>query len=287
MSQDTNSKDLGKNLLWYAAAAGVALAAPAADAQIVYVDLDPDVCSVLGSNPLIDFDGDTVDDVTIVHNTYAAYGYYGDLNFVNGAFVAASSAGYYAQALSSGATISSAQMFGNGLFSALFGTGYSVGQWLGGLTAFVGFQFVADSGGAATNHFAWMRVAVPGDHSQVCVEDYAYESTPDAAIDAGAMPVAIEPLPDGTPGTHNLSSIYPNPFNPQAQFSLEIAEQQEVSIAVFDALGREVAMLHDGTLNAGTIHQFQIDGSNLPSGVYVVRATGEHFTDVRQVTLTK
>ena len=99
--------------------------------------------------------------------------------------------------------------------------------------------------------------------------------------------VAIEPGPDGLPGTHNLSAVYPNPFNPQANFTLEVAEQQSVRIAVYDALGREVATLFNGTLTAGTEHAFVIDGAGLPSGVYMVRATGEQFTDVRRVTLMK
>ncbi len=107
------------------------------------------------------------------------------------------------------------------------------------------------------------------------------------ACAAAVMPVAIEPGPDGVPGTHNLSAVYPNPFNPQARFTLEVAEQQNVRLAVYDALGREVATLYNGTLSAGPAHEFAIDGAGLPSGVYVVRATGEQFTDVRRVTLTK
>ncbi|MDX1440231.1 MAG: hypothetical protein R3284_10040, partial [Rubricoccaceae bacterium] len=190
MAKSTHS--LEKRLAAYAAAAGVAVAvSPIADAQVVYVDLDPDVCSAFGSNPTIDFDGDATADVTVVHNTYAAYGLYGDLNFAYGSFVAASTSGNYAAALSSGATISSAQIFGNGLFSALFGTGYGVGEWLGGLTAFVGFQFTADVGGGNTNHFGWMRVAVPPTHDEVCVDDYAFESTPGAPIDAATVPVEL------------------------------------------------------------------------------------------------
>ena len=108
------------------------------------------------------------------------------------------------------------------------------------------------------------------------------------ALDCAAVVmVAIEPGPDGLPGTHNLSSIYPNPFNPQANFTLEVAEQQSVRIAVYDALGREVAMLFNGTLTAGPEHAFTFDGAGLPSGVYMVRAVGEQFTDVRRVTLMK
>lgn len=97
----------------------------------------------------------------------------------------------------------------------------------------------------------------------------------------------IEPNPDGTPGTHNLSQAYPNPFNPQARFTLEIAEPQNVRIAVYDMLGREVAMLHSGALANGSAHSFTIDGAGLPSGVYFIRAIGEQFSDTRRVTLQK
>ena len=69
--------------------------------------------------------------------------------------------------------------------------------------------------------------------------------------------------------------------------ALEVAEQQSVRIAVYDALGREVITLYDGTVTAGTEHAFTIDGGGLPSGIYVVRATGEQFTDALSVTLLK
>ena len=98
---------------------------------------------------------------------------------------------------------------------------------------------------------------------------------------------AIEPRPDGTPGTHNLSRAYPNPFNPQARFTLEIAERQNIRIAVYDALGREVALLNNGVLSAGSVHSFIIDGAGLSSGIYIVRAIGDHFSDTRRVTLQK
>lgn len=107
------------------------------------------------------------------------------------------------------------------------------------------------------------------------------------AADARAAAVAIEPGPDGLPGTHNLSSIYPNPFNPQANFTLEIAEPQNVRIVIYDALGRKVATLFNGSLGSGTAHGFAIDGATLPSGVYMVRVIGELFADDISVTLLK
>ena len=40
--------------------------------------------------------------------------------------------------------------------------------------------------------------------------------------------------------------------------------------AVYDVLGRRVALLHEGMLGAGR-HAFGLDGGALPAGVYVVR----------------
>lgn len=89
------------------------------------------------------------------------------------------------------------------------------------------------------------------------------------------------------PGTHVLSAAYPNPFNPRSQFRLAVAQDQVVRIAVFDALGQQVDVLHDGALTGGTTHTFAIDGGNLPSGTYLYRVTGESFAESRTISLVK
>ena len=88
------------------------------------------------------------------------------------------------------------------------------------------------------------------------------------------------------PAGYMLSPVYPNPFNPQARFTLEMAEAQSVRISVFDLLGREIRVLHDGSLAAGSTG-FVIDGAGLPSGLYVLRAAGESFTTSRRMTLLR
>lgn len=64
------------------------------------------------------------------------------------------------------------------------------------------------------------------------------------------------------------------------------AERTTVQVVVFDVLGREVANLHDGLVEAGE-HRLPFDGADLPSGLYVVRASAgaEGFTE--QVTLLR
>lgn len=97
-----------------------------------------------------------------------------------------------------------------------------------------------------------------------------------------AVEVAI-----GLPETFRLSEAYPNPFNPETQFSLTVAIQQEVHVAVFDMMGREVTVLFQGTLEANQTKAFVFDAGNLPSGQYMYRVVGKTFNTSRTVTLLK
>ena len=97
---------------------------------------------------------------------------------------------------------------------------------------------------------------------------------------------AVE-VPTDLPANYLLSAPYPNPFNPQVQFSLEVAQSQQVRIEVINTLGRRVDVLQDGPLPGRGIHRFTFDAGSLPSGVYLLRVTGESFTATRTITLLK
>ena len=90
-----------------------------------------------------------------------------------------------------------------------------------------------------------------------------------------------------TPGTHMLTSAYPNPFNPQSQFTLAVAQDQIVTAELFNTLGQRVAVLFSGTVEANQAQLVTIDGAGLASGMYVVRVIGERFSDALSVTLLK
>jgi hypothetical protein len=66
-----------------------------------------------------------------------------------------------------------------------------------------------------------------------------------------------------------------------------VARTQNVEVALYDMLGRQVATLFNGTLAAGAQREFTIDGTNLSSGTYVYRVVGENFSQTRRVTLLK
>ncbi|MEO1077424.1 MAG: T9SS type A sorting domain-containing protein, partial [Bacteroidota bacterium] len=87
-------------------------------------------------------------------------------------------------------------------------------------------------------------------------------------------------------GTYRLESAFPNPFTATTQIGFTIPQTEEVSIAVYDMLGREVATLAKAAYPAGS-HQVTFDAANLPSGVYVYRMTAGETTLTERVTIVR
>jgi hypothetical protein len=89
------------------------------------------------------------------------------------------------------------------------------------------------------------------------------------------------------PGTHRLTNAYPNPFNSQATFSLTVAQEQQVHVELFDALGRKVRTLYNGTLTPNISKPIRIDAAHLPTGLYSYLVTGEYFRESKRLVLSK
>ena len=99
------------------------------------------------------------------------------------------------------------------------------------------------------------------------------------------MFVANEPG-SGSPTGFTLSAGAPNPFWDRTTLALTLDAPEEVSVRAYDLIGREVAVLHEGLLPAGT-HRLTFEGSRLPSGVYVLQARGDSEQETRRVTLIR
>ena len=84
-----------------------------------------------------------------------------------------------------------------------------------------------------------------------------------------------------------VEPVYPNPFNPQAQFRFAVQRAQPVRVELYDLLGRRAKVLYKGVAVAGQMQVVRIDGSDLPSGMYVVRVSGVSFVKAQTVTLLK
>lgn len=86
---------------------------------------------------------------------------------------------------------------------------------------------------------------------------------------------------------HLMTLPYPNPSSGQTQFSLMVKRAQPVTVEIYDMLGRRVAVLHDGLVNAEQAIAFVFDAAPLSSGRYVIQAKGETFASTQHLIVTK
>ncbi len=83
-----------------------------------------------------------------------------------------------------------------------------------------------------------------------------------------------------------LSQNYPNPFNPQTTIDYALPQASDVSLIVYDMLGREVDVLLDGPQVAGR-HTVRFGANHLPNGAYVYRLVAGDKTITRTMVLVK
>ena len=83
-----------------------------------------------------------------------------------------------------------------------------------------------------------------------------------------------------------LSQNYPNPFNPQTTIDYALPQAGDVSLVVYDMLGREVDVLLDGPQAAGR-HTVRFGANHLPNGTYVYRLVAGDKTITRTMVLVK
>jgi len=95
----------------------------------------------------------------------------------------------------------------------------------------------------------------------------------------------IQSVSDDNPvvSRFELLQNYPNPFNPKSEIGIRIAETGQVTLKVYDLLGREVAILLEAQKAPGS-YSVTWDAAGFPSGVYYYRmhvqpAEGGHAGD--------
>ncbi len=100
-----------------------------------------------------------------------------------------------------------------------------------------------------------------------------------------SLPVSNEVEPN-KPTKITLNQNYPNPFNPSTVISYQLALNSFVRLKIFDALGREVAVLEDGFKLAGN-HSVTFDASSLSSGIYFYQLETNGLVLTKKLTLIK
>jgi ribosomal protein S26 len=97
------------------------------------------------------------------------------------------------------------------------------------------------------------------------------------------------------PSDFQLYQNHPNPFNPSTMIEYEVPVPSEVHLAIYNSLGKLVAVLVDGQVREGrhsVMWNSSTYGKDLPSGVYMYRMTatgtdGRKFASVKTMMLVK
>ncbi|MBD3403353.1 T9SS type A sorting domain-containing protein, partial [candidate division GN15 bacterium] len=88
-----------------------------------------------------------------------------------------------------------------------------------------------------------------------------------------------------------LHQNYPNPFNPSTQISFTLPVRTEVTLEIFNILGRRVTTLVDDTRPAGTYtvewNGADTDGNPVATGIYFYRLHTDLFMQSRKMILMK
>ncbi|HKJ30830.1 MAG TPA: T9SS type A sorting domain-containing protein, partial [Balneolales bacterium] len=79
---------------------------------------------------------------------------------------------------------------------------------------------------------------------------------------------------------------YPNPFNPTTRIAFDVPKKSEVSLKVYDMLGRKVATLVNQDKAAGH-YTLNFDAQHLSSGVYIYRLQVGNKVISKKMTLIK
>jgi subtilisin family serine protease len=87
--------------------------------------------------------------------------------------------------------------------------------------------------------------------------------------------------------TFKLGQNYPNPFNPVTNIGFELPQASEVTLKVYDMLGREVAALMTNTRMSTGAHTVAFEASELPSGIYLYQLEAGEWSQTKKMSLIK
>lgn len=96
----------------------------------------------------------------------------------------------------------------------------------------------------------------------------------------------VAPINSGIPTGFALLQNYPNPFNPETRIKFQISFSNDVSLKVFDVLGRGVKTLVNERLQPGS-YETAFDGNGLASGVYLYRLQAGGVVETKKLLLLR
>ena len=123
--------------------------------------------------------------------------------------------------------------------------------------------------------------AVLYDAGTNAVLDSVASGASDTVIFKNVSTTGVETPSTGVPRAYDLEQNFPNPFNPSTIIRFGIARTENVSLIVYDILGRKIATLVDQMLAVG---RYQVAWNpNVASGVYFYRLQAGSYSETKKM----
>ena len=106
----------------------------------------------------------------------------------------------------------------------------------------------------------------------------------EVSVRAELLKIAL--LDEDKPKEFSLRPGFPNPFNPSTQIRFDLAEASNVTLVIYDILGRQVAELVKGEVEAG-YHSIIWNASSFASGIYLARFIATHANGAVRLSTTQ
>ena len=84
-----------------------------------------------------------------------------------------------------------------------------------------------------------------------------------------------------------VSESYPNPFNSSTNFFVEVKNEQNILVEVFNSLGQKVYTIFNGRIPVNSKKFFTLNLNYYSSGIYLISVRSENKTLVRKIFLMK
>ncbi|MBP6673394.1 MAG: T9SS type A sorting domain-containing protein, partial [Bacteroidetes bacterium] len=154
--------------------------------------------------------------------------------------------------------------------------------------------------GRETPHSSWTRIAfVEGAGTANGVHEYTYS---DHSLSGGTYAFRLKQIdrngkfsysPEAevtvgsVPNVFALEQNYPNPFNPSTTIGFTLQVSGLAILRIYDAVGRETAVIVNENLEAGVYHQRVFNAGKLSSGIYFARLISSGQTMLKRMVLLK
>jgi len=278
-AQKTNFGSLDSKLKSYSAlAVGVLAAGTAANAQIIYTDIDPDTI-IADTFYLLDFDKDAIPDFNLTQVNYS----YGSTSFLNLVGVQAlnnnevlgdtaivqystsTDTAFFPKPLALNDDISANEKVWSGTTYGLlymkisyYGNSLKDGKWKAGDEKYLGLRFKIGNDW----HYGWVRIEIGNNAGSFKIKDFAYESTADKHILAGKTVSGI------AEADLNLS-IYTG-----SRHLFIKSPDSEAQAVIYNPTGQQLMSLE---IKKG---QNAFDLGSFPSGIYLlkIQSVGKEVT---------